>query len=177
MVSANMYLYDGKYYQDYSYEINIDELFENYKNVVKKLIHPAGYGMFSTYDQYKNIYSPVSIQKLLVEKNLFLVDSTKSKEVRWYTMSRYMTDVPLSVETISKLVTKKLSNSVSTSEKWTQNITKIQNDISVTSESISFSVTKIFGDTALTSFINVDGYYIHDYTAVLYNQTPDCSFT
>lgn len=49
-LNDNMYIQDSKYYQAYSYAIQIDELFESYKSVVKNLIHPSGSEIFGEYN-------------------------------------------------------------------------------------------------------------------------------
>jgi hypothetical protein len=41
-VSADKYLQDSYYYQEYSYDIRIDELFDKYFSVLLKTIHPTG---------------------------------------------------------------------------------------------------------------------------------------
>jgi hypothetical protein len=46
LVSDESFIQDGFYYQTYSYEIEVDELFNKYKNIVKQLLHPSGYNMF-----------------------------------------------------------------------------------------------------------------------------------
>lgn len=44
-----MFIQDSKYYQAFSYAIQIDELFDSYKSIVKNLIHPAGTEIFGEY--------------------------------------------------------------------------------------------------------------------------------
>jgi len=48
-LNSDMYIQDSKYYQAFSYVIQIDELFESYKSAVKNLIHPAGTELFGEY--------------------------------------------------------------------------------------------------------------------------------
>jgi len=48
-LSADKYLYDGEYYQDYSYEIQSKIPFDQYSTVLKQLIHVAGTKMFGNY--------------------------------------------------------------------------------------------------------------------------------
>ncbi len=48
-LSADKYLYDGEYYQDYSYVIQSKIPFDQYSNVLKQLIHVAGTKMFGNY--------------------------------------------------------------------------------------------------------------------------------
>ena len=48
-LSADKYLYDGEYYQDFSYEIQSKIPFDQYSTVLKQLIHVAGTKMFGNY--------------------------------------------------------------------------------------------------------------------------------
>ena len=45
-----IYIQDSRYYQAYSYVIKIDEKLDNYKTIVKNLIHPSGMALFGEYD-------------------------------------------------------------------------------------------------------------------------------
>lgn len=45
-LSSNMYLQDGFYYQEYSYAIQTMEDISKYGDIVKNLLHPAGFQMF-----------------------------------------------------------------------------------------------------------------------------------
>ena len=44
-----MFIQDSKYYQTFSYSIQIDEIFESYKSVLKNLVHPAGTEIIGEY--------------------------------------------------------------------------------------------------------------------------------
>jgi hypothetical protein len=45
-LSANKHLQDSFYYQDYSYVLKAEKVINDYRNVVKKLLHPAGLTLF-----------------------------------------------------------------------------------------------------------------------------------
>ncbi len=45
-----VFVQDSRYYQAYSYVIRIDEKLDNYKTIVKNLLHPAGMAIFGEYD-------------------------------------------------------------------------------------------------------------------------------
>ena len=45
-LSDNIYLQDGKYYQTFSYVLEVDELFISYKSIVKNILHPSGTAIF-----------------------------------------------------------------------------------------------------------------------------------
>lgn len=49
-LSDAIYIQDSRYYQAFSYVLKIDERLENFKSVVKTLLHPAGMALFSEYD-------------------------------------------------------------------------------------------------------------------------------
>lgn len=44
--SSIKYIQDGEYYQLYSYVLKVDQSINNYRDVVKELVHPAGMKMF-----------------------------------------------------------------------------------------------------------------------------------
>lgn len=60
-----MYIQDSKYYQAFSYVFEIDELFQNYKSIIKNLIHPAGTEIFGQYtiNNNFNVIPSMSITK------------------------------------------------------------------------------------------------------------------
>lgn len=62
-----MYIQDSKYYQAFSYAIQIDELFDSYKSVIKNLIHPAGTKIFGEYN-INNIFN-TSISISIIRSN------------------------------------------------------------------------------------------------------------
>ena len=56
-LSSNKRLYDGDYYQDYSYVLKAEVSLDTYKEVLKKLIHPAGLKVFGGISILKKIES------------------------------------------------------------------------------------------------------------------------
>ena len=46
MLSSNKYLYDGEYYQNFSYVIRASRTLDTYVDVLKKIVHPAGNAVF-----------------------------------------------------------------------------------------------------------------------------------
>jgi hypothetical protein len=53
--SLRGYIQDNEYYSEYAYEINSALPFDKYKEVVLKLVHPAGQGLFSQYRLQSNL--------------------------------------------------------------------------------------------------------------------------
>lgn len=45
-----IYIQDSKYYQAFSYVIQLDEIFDSYKSIVKNLVHPTGTEVFGEYN-------------------------------------------------------------------------------------------------------------------------------
>lgn len=52
LISDDSYIQDGYYYQTYSYVIDVDILFDKYKTILKKLLHPSGYKMFGAVSNF-----------------------------------------------------------------------------------------------------------------------------
>lgn len=50
-LSANKYIHDGHYYQEYSYDILAGLPFERYSDMFKKVLHVAGTRMYGTYEE------------------------------------------------------------------------------------------------------------------------------
>jgi hypothetical protein len=70
LISDESYIQDGYYYQTYSYELGVDELFEKYKNVVKKILHPSGYNIFGAITKFdtQDIISAIKILTLQIDQ-------------------------------------------------------------------------------------------------------------
>ena len=84
-LSDKKYLIDSLYYQEYSYVLKIGLATNSYKNIVKRLVHPAGFQMFGEIStqtnldlkQRRNIRT--SILKIITNLNL----KTKNSYERW----------------------------------------------------------------------------------------------
>ena len=46
-ISSNKYIQDNRFYQDYSYVLKSEKTLDSYLNIIKDLIHPAGFLAFS----------------------------------------------------------------------------------------------------------------------------------
>ena len=77
-----MYIQDSRFYQAYSYVLQIDEKLAAYKDAVKTLIHPAGMAMFGEYtiinefDLTEELESMVK-SLIIVLKNSAVITDTK----------------------------------------------------------------------------------------------------
>ena len=54
-ISDEIYIQDGKYYQLFSYVIKVEQQIDTYRDIIKALLHPAGFEMFAEYN-IKNTY-------------------------------------------------------------------------------------------------------------------------
>lgn len=72
--SDTSYLQDGEYWQQYSYVIKGPLQYEEYKDVIKKLVHPAGMRMFGEYTIEQRLNVLIDIQNYLSVFNTILVD-------------------------------------------------------------------------------------------------------
>lgn len=67
ILSGNFYLQDNYYYQDYSYELISTVKISDFKDLVKKTVHPAGFIFFSAFKPY--------LGSLLVDDNYTSLDT------------------------------------------------------------------------------------------------------
>jgi hypothetical protein len=56
-LSSNMYLQDSFFYQNFSYAIRTEQDFTLYGDIVKKILHPAGFALFGRLDYIQAIES------------------------------------------------------------------------------------------------------------------------
>lgn len=54
-ISDEIYIQDGKYYQLFSYVLKVEEQLDTYSELIKSLLHPAGFELFAQYN-IKNEY-------------------------------------------------------------------------------------------------------------------------
>ena len=54
-ISDEIYIQDGKYYQLFSYVVKVEQQVDSYRDIIKALLHPAGFEMFAEYN-VKNTY-------------------------------------------------------------------------------------------------------------------------
>lgn len=133
--SDSSYLQDGKYYQQFSYVIKADAQYQEYENIVKTLIHPAGLKSFGEYTINKQLDIVVNIIERLSNLNTSISDSTISSE-----------------KITSKIVIKNIVNeSISTLEKLAKTLTRNIQDTVTNSDVISNRVTKPVIETVSTT--------------------------
>ena len=69
-ISTNKVLQDNVYYQAYSYVLKSELTISKYKDVIKNLVHPAGFGMFGAVNIERNFRAELSDQNYV--RNVFL---------------------------------------------------------------------------------------------------------
>ena len=62
------HIFDGEFYQYFSYEIISERLLESYKNFLYDLVHPLGYAVFSRYRNVKTLLENVDIYETKISK-------------------------------------------------------------------------------------------------------------
>ncbi len=92
-ISSDMIIYDGIYYQRYSYEIVINELFDLYKGVLKKLLHPAGYAAWAVYDLIDIILTNFTTGKIDIERNSTFIDIVFTEMLNTFEISKQLDDI------------------------------------------------------------------------------------
>lgn len=64
-LSADKYIHDGDFYQDYSYELVSRIPYERYSEMLKKVLHVAGTKMFPAAELESNIEVPIGVSKTI----------------------------------------------------------------------------------------------------------------
>lgn len=75
----NIYIQDSKYYQAFSYAIEIDERFDSYKSIVKNLIHPSGTEIFGEYTITNELNMNIGIGLTILDYVFNLVDENSNQ--------------------------------------------------------------------------------------------------
>ncbi len=94
-----IYIQDSRYYQAYSYVIKIDEKLDNYKTIVKNLLHPAGMAIFGEYDIRNEFDISLELESLLKilaitnREEIFSADAT-----RYFDISKPIIDSTLNYD-------------------------------------------------------------------------------
>lgn len=60
-LSASKYIQDGKYYQQFSYVVFVDESIDRYRDALKRMIHPAGLELFGGFRSQQEIPANIKI--------------------------------------------------------------------------------------------------------------------
>ena len=80
-----IFIQDSKYYQAFSYVLKVDERLENYKSIVKTLLHPTGMALFGEYDLRNEFDLGTDLESMLkylaltFQDNFLTTDSINAK--------------------------------------------------------------------------------------------------
>lgn len=137
--SDNIYLHDGEYYQTYSYVINSQIQFNEYKDILKNLIHPAGFALFGQYEILNSFDIGASLQNLINAFKVALLDVAYTDD----------TNISFNVNTV-------LNDSFALSDFLTKSAIKVLTDTqSVADSAPTFAFTKSLTDSVtVTDLIN-----------------------
>jgi hypothetical protein len=150
-----IFIQDSKYYQAFSYVLKVDERLENYKSIVKTLLHPTGMALFGEYDLRNEFDLGTSLESMLKYLALTLHDEV------------IVTNNEFTIKGFGKTV----SDSVSTDELYVSLLNKplgSQLDYDLNTENTSVSLAdniniKNFGKTVNTTLL-YDGVTFDDNT-------------
>ena len=149
-----IFIQDSKYYQAFSYVLKVDERLENYKSIVKTLLHPTGMALFGEYDLRNEFDLGTELESMLKYLALTFQDN-------------FLTNAEISAKDFGK----GLTDSISTSEVYVSSLSKplgsqtdydsnTENTHVTPSDSIS---AKNFGKSVNSSYLN-DGTTLDDNT-------------
>lgn len=143
--SDTIYLHDGEYYQTYSYVINSQIQFNEYKDILKNLIHPAGFALFGQYEILNTFDIGASLQNLINAFKVALLDIAYTDD----------SDISFNISTA-------LSDSFSLSDFLAKSAIKVLSDSqSIADSAPKFTINKTLTDsitvTDLLNYINVVG--------------------
>jgi hypothetical protein len=149
LISDESFIQDGLYYQTYSYEIEVDVLFEKYKNVIKRILHPSGYNLFGTLSKFdrKDIISAIKLIQLQIDQ--FPSDTVFAYDKLSYNFSKLINEStnPL-LETIVKTISKPLEdNNVTVEDAIAVMRVLLLMDTATLVDSISKTTSKTFNST------------------------------
>ena len=183
-----IYIEDSRYYQPFSYVIQIDEKLDTYKTAVKNLIHPAGMAMFGEYNVQNKFSLSVQLQSILKILNENLIDSVVMHEYAQLFTTKPLTDSQGLADFTRILTNKPLYDTQSLSDLAIKYTGKVFNDSQSLADGITHkSFSKLNLDTqTITDAINriatgkllTDAPVISDTTGTNLNRTnPQLVYT
>ncbi len=196
-LSADNVLYDGIFYNKYSYELEVSELFDSYKGIVRKLLHPVGFGMYGKYVSDRSIPLSLNMIKLAIDKLLAYVDAISISENTTFAVNKVIDEYihvgfPAQsysdnfyfpdgyIEEIECIfdINKLLSDSVSCSESETFIISSSLSEAVSISESLTFDISTSFADSVVSTLYNpANAYSDNGYFSDNYTITRECTFS
>jgi len=119
-LSDSIFIQDSKYYQAFSYVLQIDERLSSYKTAVRTMVHPAGTALFGEYQISNNFNIGAALQSLVRILALSLKDSVGTIDAGdtagglIFNIAKALTESALITETQAFSVEKSLTDSIST---------------------------------------------------------------
>jgi hypothetical protein len=128
-----VFIQDSKYYQAFSYVLQIDERLSNYKTAVRTMLHPAGMALFGEFQITNEFNIGAALQSLVRTLALSLKDTITSTDL-----------------ISSKAVGKALTESVLMSETQRFSVSKVLADTATSSEAAALLTGKALSDSIST---------------------------
>ena len=88
-----MYIQDGRFYQIYSYILQVDEKLEAYKAAVKTMIHPAGTAMFGEYTITNEFDLSSELESMLRSLIIISRDFIAADDVNHFYVAKPLADI------------------------------------------------------------------------------------
>jgi Ni,Fe-hydrogenase III small subunit len=175
--SADMVVYDGRFYQKYSYEIVISELFDTYRGVLKKLLHPAGYAVWGVYDMQKFLQVDITSEKIGVERSAIFLDIVYYVESLIFTIQKSIAESVTVTEATAFAMTKPLSEGVTVADTVVRSIETARAETVTTSDVVVKTINKASTDSVSISLGDINNRYVAgDYFAADYNSYKELNF-
>ena len=173
-LSDSVFIQDSRYYQAFSYVLQIDERLNTYKTAVRTMLHPAGTALFGEF-QITNEFnigaaleSLVRILALSLKETATVTESISSKavskaltesvltsEAQIFDISKQLSDSATSSEAATLLTGKALSDSISTPTDTSITFaigTALADSISTpTDASVAFAIGKALSETVVAT--------------------------
>ena len=148
-LSDDIYLQDNNYYQVYSYVIKSDQRFNDYENIVRKTVHPAGMAMFGRFEISNEIDVSTSIEALIKLFSERLVDVVNTEEVISQETLKLVNEEIITESFLNSELIKPLENEILVADLDEKEVQKGFFDTqSIVDESAILRVRKSFQDEA-----------------------------
>ena len=152
-LSDSIFIQDSRYYQAFSYVLQIDERLSSYKTAVRTMVHPAGTALFGEYQISNDFNIGAALQSIIrilavtVSDTLALDDATLS-----FLISKALTESVLMSETQTFDISKSLTDSISTPTDSTTNLIgkSLTDSISTPTDSTTNLIGKALDDLLST---------------------------
>jgi hypothetical protein len=116
-LSDTFVLQDNHYFQLFSYVIQISENIDKFKDVVKRILNPAGYAMFSEYSITNEIDMSASVNSAIFDYKLFVQDLVSTlNDTTFNEIIKPLIDTINNLESITTYITKTLTDTANVND-------------------------------------------------------------